>query len=77
MEELHSIPGYDLQGEAALVEARRFLDAAGVPEGFETKFMVRKLASYERLALFVQDQWSRVGVRLSWILRKLLPYTKR
>jgi len=62
VEELHTVPGYDLQGQAALAEARALLDAAGVPQGFQTRFMVRKLASYERLALFVQDQWAQVGV---------------
>jgi peptide/nickel transport system substrate-binding protein len=61
-EELHTIPGYNLFGEAAVAEARKLLDAAGVPQGFETTFMVRKLVSYERLALFVQDQWRKVGV---------------
>jgi len=62
-EQLRTVPGYDMMGDAARAEARQLLDAAGVPQGFETTMMVRRGSSYERAGLFLADQFTQVGIR--------------
>ena len=61
-EDLRTVPGYTPDGEENLAEARKLLDAAGVQEGFNTKVLTRKGASYERLSLFLVDQFAKVGI---------------
>jgi len=62
-EQLRSVPGYQESGEAARAEAVQLLAAAGVPNGFETRILTRRGASFERLSLFLADQFDRVGIK--------------
>ena len=62
VEELHKIPGYWKDGEAAKVEARRLLKEAG-HENLSFKFLNRAgIASYTAGGIYVIDQWRRTGV---------------
>lgn len=61
-DEFRTVPGYEPEGEAKIAEARKLLDAAGVPEGFNTRILTRKGASFERRSLFLADQFSKIGI---------------
>lgn len=62
-EELHAIPGYEKYGPDTIAEARKLLDAAGVPATMDGTILVRQ-GFYEDLCLFMQDQLSRLGINV-------------
>ncbi|MBI2907830.1 MAG: hypothetical protein HYX92_09265 [Chloroflexi bacterium] len=62
-EELLKQPGFRQPKDADLAEAKRLLAEAGLA-GFETKILTRAgSASYVRVAEFMTDQLSRIGIR--------------
>lgn len=61
-EELAKLPGYGTNAEANRAEAKKLLLDAGLANGFDTKLGVRKVAGAEDPAIFVKDQWQKIGV---------------
>ena len=63
--DLHKIPGYWPDPEAARAEARRLLKEAG-HENLSFKFLNRAdIASYTAGGIYIIDQWRRVGLTAS------------
>ena len=61
--ELEKIPGYGKDVEANRAEAKRLLAEAGLATGFATSILARKAAgTHEPRAVFLADQFSRIGV---------------
>lgn len=64
-EELAKIAGYWPDIEKSRAEARRLLKDAGVPEGFAFTFTNRGIPMpYEPLAVWMIDQWRKVGLNV-------------
>jgi peptide/nickel transport system substrate-binding protein len=65
-EELKKIAGYWPDIEKSRAEARRLLKEAGVPEGFSFTFTNRGTPMpYEPLAVWMIDQWRKVGLNVT------------
>ena len=62
--EIQKIPGYEPFGSNTLADAKKLLQAAGVPEGFKVPLLIRQAVS-ENQGLFAADQLSRIGVVVS------------
>ena len=62
-EELHEIPGYERFGPDSVAEARKMLDAAGVPESMDGEILVRQ-RFYENLSLYTQDTLKQLGINV-------------
>jgi peptide/nickel transport system substrate-binding protein len=60
--ELRHIPGYGLDIEANRARARQLLAEAGFPDGFTTTMLTRRVSSSERLAVYIKDQLSKIGI---------------
>jgi peptide/nickel transport system substrate-binding protein len=64
-EELNKLAGYWTDAEKSRAEARRLLKEAGVPEGFSFTFTNRGIPMpYEPLAVWMIDQWRKVGLNV-------------
>jgi peptide/nickel transport system substrate-binding protein len=64
-EELAKLAGYWRDAEKSRGEARRLLKEAGVPEGFSFTFTNRGIPMpYEPLAVWMIDQWRKVGLNV-------------
>jgi len=64
-DELGQVAGYEPFSDATVGEARKLLDAAGVPAQMDATILTRQGVSYENLSLYVQDQLARVGINAS------------
>ncbi len=64
-EELAKFPGYGPDLEKNRAEAKRLLAEVGYPNGFDVVMHVRQQAGREQEAIFVQDQWKKIGVNAS------------
>ncbi len=74
-EELVKIPGFSKDIEASRKEARRLLKEAGVPEGFAFQIHNRPPAMpYEPLAIWLIDQWRKIGLNVTQKPQELGPY---
>ena len=62
LEEVQKVPGYAPYTDNTVAEARKLLDAAGVPEGFEATILTRQGSTYEDLSLYILDMASKVGI---------------
>ena len=60
--DVQQVAGYSPFGDNTLAEARKMLDAAGVPEGFEATILTRQGSTYEDLSLYILDMASKVGI---------------
>ena len=64
-EELQKLAGYWPDIEKSRAEARRLLKEAGVPEGFSFTFKNRGTPMpYEPMAIWLIDQWRKVGLNV-------------
>jgi peptide/nickel transport system substrate-binding protein len=61
-DQLESIPGYGKNPGPDLAEARRLLAQAGHANGLTVKILVRRLPLFEPVAVFLKDQWSKIGI---------------
>ena len=74
-EELTKLAGFGKDIEAARKEARRLLKEAGVPEGFEFTFKNRDIKMpYEPLAIYLIDQWRKVGLNVKHVVQETAPF---
>jgi peptide/nickel transport system substrate-binding protein len=64
-EELVSIPGYGPDIEVNRARARQLLAEAGFADGFKTTMLTRRVSSSERLAIYLKDQLSKIGIDAS------------
>ena len=65
-EELAKVAGYWPDIEKSRAEARRLLKEAGVPEGFSFTFTNRGTPMpYEPLAVWMIDQWRKIGLNVT------------
>jgi peptide/nickel transport system substrate-binding protein len=64
-DELLKIPGYEKANANTIAEARKLLDAAGVPNnsGPEVDLLTRAGSSFEPLSIFIVDQLQKVGIK--------------
>ena len=62
LEDVEKVPGYKPFGDSTVGEARKLLDAAGVPEGFEATILTRQGSTYEDLSLYILDGASKIGI---------------
>jgi peptide/nickel transport system substrate-binding protein len=75
--ELAGVPGFGPDKDRERAEAKRLLAEAGYPDGFETRLLVRKGASWEPAAIFVKDQLSRVGINVTLDVQEYGVYQDR
>ena len=59
---LEAIPGYGLDTAANLEEAKRLMAEAGFADGLTVKLLVRRIALFEPVGVFLQDQWAKIGI---------------
>ncbi len=64
-EELTQVAGFSKDIAASRREARRLLREAGVPEGFSFTYHSRDYDPYDKLAVFLIDQWKEVGLNVT------------
>ena len=76
-DELRRIPGFGRNKDQERQEARRLLAEAGYPNGFKTKILARKGAGWEDQAVFVKDQWAKVGIDATLDVQELAVRTDR
>jgi len=60
--ELAAIPGYEPFTDSTVAEARKLLDAAGVPASMDARILTRQGSSFEPFSLYIQDQLAKVGI---------------
>ena len=68
--EIEKIPGYGKDMAANLVQAKKLLTEAGFPNGFTTTILVRKHQIFEPVAVFVKDQWTKIGIEAKLDVRE-------
>jgi len=74
-EELVKITGFSRDIEASRKEARRLLREVGVPEGFSFQLFNRPPAMpYEPVAVWLIDQWRKIGLNATQKLLDRGPY---
>lgn len=74
-QELTKLAGFGKDAAAAKAEARRLIQEAGVPEGFSFALTNRDIPMpYEPVAVFLIDQWGKVGLKVSQAVRESSPY---
>lgn len=77
-EKLKQIAGYGPDIAASRTAARALLAEAGFPKGFDTKMVVRRGAgTHEARAIYLADQFSRIGVRVALDLQESATYFER
>jgi len=76
-EELAKIPGFGSDKARDREEARRLLAEAGYPAGFKTKVLTRKGVGWENQAVFIKDQWAKVGIDATLDVQELAVRTDR
>lgn len=62
---LQAIPGYGLDAAANLVEAKRLMAEAGFADGLTVRVLVRRIALFEPVGVFLKDQWAKVGINVT------------
>ena len=61
--ELQKIPGYGLDKAANLAEAKRIMKEPGFEKGgLKVRLLVRRIALFEPVGVFLKDQWSKIGI---------------
>ncbi len=72
--ELEKIPGYGRDVAANQAEAKRILAQQGFPNGFPVKLLVRRIALFEPVGVFVKDQWAKVGINATLDIQENASY---
>lgn len=65
-DQLHAIPGFGrVQSPTALDEAKALLAEAGLPDGFETRLVVRRDDRFGPWGVFLKDQLGKIGITVN------------
>lgn len=62
--ELETIPGYGLDMEANLAEAKKIVADKGFKD-LNIRLLVRRIALFEPVGVFLKDQWSKIGMNVT------------
>ena len=60
--ELQAVPGYGADAAANLEEAKRLMKEAGIEPGLKVRLLVRRIALFEPIGVFLKDQWAKIGI---------------
>lgn len=61
---LEAIAGYGLDPAANLERAKALMAEAGLSEGLEVRMLVRRIALFEPVGVFLKDQWAKIGINV-------------
>lgn len=61
---LEAISGYGLDTAANLERAKTLMAEAGVADGLEVRVLVRRIALFEPVGVFLKDQWAKIGINV-------------
>lgn len=61
---LEAISGYGLDAAANLERARALMAEAGLADGIEVRMLVRRIALFEPVGVFLKDQWAKIGINV-------------
>lgn len=61
---LEAISGYGLDTAANLERAKALMAEAGIADGLEVKMLVRRIALFEPVGVFLKDQWAKIGINV-------------
>ncbi|MFH1486609.1 MAG: ABC transporter substrate-binding protein [Chloroflexota bacterium] len=64
-DEVMKTPGYRQPKDADRAEAKKLMAEAGFPDGFKSSVMARSWSQYTRIAEFMKDQASKIGIDLT------------
>ncbi len=64
-QELAGIAGFSKDIGSSRKEARRLLREAGVPEGFSFTYTNRDVEPYDKMGIFLIDQWKEIGLNVT------------
>ncbi|MBI2907639.1 MAG: ABC transporter substrate-binding protein [Chloroflexi bacterium] len=68
-DELLKIPGWRQPKDQDIADAKRLLGEAGFPEGFAAKMLVNADKQFEDLAVYVADQFAKIGIKAQLDIR--------
>jgi peptide/nickel transport system substrate-binding protein len=61
---LEAISGYGLDTAANLERAKALMAEAGFSGGLEVRMLVRRIALFEPVGVFLKDQWAKIGINV-------------
>jgi peptide/nickel transport system substrate-binding protein len=61
---LEAISGYGLDTTANLERAKALMAEAGFADGLEVNMLVRRIALFEPVGVFLKDQWAKIGINV-------------
>ncbi|MBI2908793.1 MAG: hypothetical protein HYX92_14215 [Chloroflexi bacterium] len=73
-EEIVKLPGYRKPKDVDIAEAKKLMAEAGFANGFKTSLLTASLAEYERPAVFLKDQLSRLGIDAALDMKEYSTY---
>ena len=59
---LEAIPGYGPDVAANLEKAKSLMAEAGFGDGVQVRMLVRRIALFEPVGVFLKDQWAKIGI---------------
>ncbi len=65
LDAVQKVPGYKPYSDAVVAEARKMLDAAGVPDGFDATILTRQGSTYENFSLYILDNAKAIGLNFT------------
>jgi peptide/nickel transport system substrate-binding protein len=62
---LEAIPGYGTDAAANLEKAKALMAEAGIAPGLKVNLLVRRIALFEPVGVFLKDQWAKIGIEVT------------
>lgn len=62
---LETVPGYGTDAAANLEQAQALMAEVGLSSGVDVRVLVRRIALFEPVGVFLQDQWAKIGIRVN------------
>jgi peptide/nickel transport system substrate-binding protein len=59
---LEGVPGYGPDVAANLEKAKSLMAEAGFGDGVQVRMLVRRIALFEPVGVFLKDQWAKIGI---------------
>jgi peptide/nickel transport system substrate-binding protein len=60
--DLEKISGYGIDAAANLAKAKELMAQAGFADGLKVRMLVRRIALFEPVGVFLKDQWAKIGI---------------